>query len=770
MELTRRDSFHIGEHHVLEAGAMTESERDSKTEGQIIYDAFISYRHVDRDRKWAEWLIGALERYRLPKSLQDKGYPPRLQKIFRDEDEVPASADLNDQIKQALIASRFLIVVCSAFTPRSKWVEREIEMFNELGRGDQVLALLTEGEPSDSFPNAMLVRRRELIAADGSRQIVEEDKEPLAADVRPRSNVSLEKLKQIALLRLVAVIVGVKFDELRERERQRERRRLLSRAAAAAMILLLVGGGAATYWQMTRPTTSHYRQVIWRWAVPEGLGPIDDMTRSRREAHYAVVTRRLGILQAPKVVEVRHQRGRGTLAPRHEDDTARWVINYGDSGRTERIDVFDAADRLLREEVFDRIASSPNKLIVRFKRGPADLAQTATQKMIVDPIIVSQRQEEGKTEITQHELTFDPHGFVYERRFQNNHGDARRNAQDSFGEHLTYSPSGLVLRRVQIGPRGNEITLKNGERSVTFSYDSNHNVVGSTIRGADDRPIVGGDGYASYVRKYDQWGNDIETIYQDADGKATFHREGFSKVVSVYDNAGNNTEAHFYGIDGKPVLSKFLWSSVRRKFDDRGNVTEEAFFGLDGKPALHREGIAVLQKMFDDRGNIIQWSYFGVDGKPTRHKDGYAVARDTFDARGNTVEQAFFGVDSKPTRHKDGYALLRFSYDERGNVIDEAHFGVDGKPTLGKGGYSRAQFIHDRGNVMELAYFGIDGKPAPHKDGYALVRKRFDDRGNVTLWSYFGADGKPTLYNGYAVSRGTFDDRGNMTEVGLFRY
>jgi TIR domain len=347
---------------------MNESDRPAETEQTFLYDAFISYRHVDRDRKWAEWLIDALERYRLPKALQDKGYPARLRKIFRDEDEVPASADLNDQIKQALIGSRFLIVVCSAFTPRSKWVEREIEMFNELGRGDQVLALLTEGEPGDSFPNAMLVRHREVIAADGSRQIDKEDKEPLAADVRPRSNTSLEQLKQIALLRLVAVIVGVKFDELRERERERERRRLFSRAAAAAMAVLLVGGAAAAYWQHTRPTTSHYRQVIWRWAVPEGLGPIDETTRSRREVHYAVVTRRLGILQAPKVVEVRQQRSRGALVGRHEEGekgSARWVIIYGDSGTPDRIEVYDATNRLLRAEVFERASSRPNKLIVR---------------------------------------------------------------------------------------------------------------------------------------------------------------------------------------------------------------------------------------------------------------------------------------------------------------------------------------------------------------------------------------------------------------------
>jgi hypothetical protein len=112
-----------------------DNRRDS--ESSFLYDAFISYRHVDRDRKWAEWLIAALEGYRVPKALQDKGLPPRLRKVFRDEDEVPASADLNDQIWAALVASRFLIVVCSAFTPRSKWVEREIQIFNELGRSDQ---------------------------------------------------------------------------------------------------------------------------------------------------------------------------------------------------------------------------------------------------------------------------------------------------------------------------------------------------------------------------------------------------------------------------------------------------------------------------------------------------------------------------------------------------------------------------------------------------------------------------------------------------------
>src|ERR1700742_3729648 len=104
------------------------------SEPSYLYDAFLSYRPLQRDRVWAEWLIEALEGYRVPKALQERGLPPRLRKIFRDEDELPSSSDLNDQIRAALHASRFLIVVCSAFTPRSKWVEREIQIFNELRR------------------------------------------------------------------------------------------------------------------------------------------------------------------------------------------------------------------------------------------------------------------------------------------------------------------------------------------------------------------------------------------------------------------------------------------------------------------------------------------------------------------------------------------------------------------------------------------------------------------------------------------------------------
>ncbi len=95
---------------------------DSKTEQDQIqqYKAFISYRHVDLDRKWAKWLINKLETYRVPSRLVKEGVPQRIGKVFRDDDEIPASSDLSRQIELALEGSKFLIVVCSPDTPQSK--------------------------------------------------------------------------------------------------------------------------------------------------------------------------------------------------------------------------------------------------------------------------------------------------------------------------------------------------------------------------------------------------------------------------------------------------------------------------------------------------------------------------------------------------------------------------------------------------------------------------------------------------------------------------
>ena len=215
------------------------------------YDAFISYRHVEPDRGWAKWLHGALETYRVPKQLVAKGYPKRLGRVFRDEEELPANADLSSQITAALDESKFLIVVCSPRAVESRWVNAEVEHFRKLGRHDRILALLIEGEPGQSFPKALVEIRRSVVDAgsDGTtftREVVE-DVEPLAADVRPeRSDQKPQALRNNARLRLMACILGCRFDDLRQRDAERHGQ-LIRRVGAGLAVMVLVLSGLTVF-------------------------------------------------------------------------------------------------------------------------------------------------------------------------------------------------------------------------------------------------------------------------------------------------------------------------------------------------------------------------------------------------------------------------------------------------------------------------------------------------------------------------------------------
>ncbi|MCL4217482.1 MAG: hypothetical protein KJ052_10835, partial [Candidatus Hydrogenedentes bacterium] len=72
-----------------------------ESQDNYLYHAFISYRHVEPDRAWAQWLHGAIETYPVPKAFREKGTPARLKPVFRDEEELPVSSDLSREIDTA---------------------------------------------------------------------------------------------------------------------------------------------------------------------------------------------------------------------------------------------------------------------------------------------------------------------------------------------------------------------------------------------------------------------------------------------------------------------------------------------------------------------------------------------------------------------------------------------------------------------------------------------------------------------------------------------
>ena len=206
------------------------------------YWAFLSYSH--RDRKWGDWLHRALETYRVPKRIvgqptRDGERPRRLFPIFRDREELPASADLGTKINEALTQSRYLVVVCSRSSAKSVWVNEEIKFFKKLGREDRVFGLIVDGEPNASrqetgfrsedecFPEALRHR------VDSVGHVLPLRSEPLASDAREDKDG-----KTNAKLKLLAALLDVNFDALRQREQERKRRSLFQLTGLAIIIAL----------------------------------------------------------------------------------------------------------------------------------------------------------------------------------------------------------------------------------------------------------------------------------------------------------------------------------------------------------------------------------------------------------------------------------------------------------------------------------------------------------------------------------------------------
>jgi tetratricopeptide (TPR) repeat protein len=186
------------------------------------YRAFISYSH--RDAAFGRRLHRRLEAYAVPRRLVGRPglsgpVPARLAPIFRDREELPAAHDLTAEVRAALAASASLVVVCSPAAAASPWVAREVELFRDLHPGRPILAALVDGEPADAFPAPLRCAA-----------------EPLAADFRPHRDG-----ERLALLKLVAGMVGVGLDQLVQRDAQRRVRRVTVVTAGSVAAMLAMG-------------------------------------------------------------------------------------------------------------------------------------------------------------------------------------------------------------------------------------------------------------------------------------------------------------------------------------------------------------------------------------------------------------------------------------------------------------------------------------------------------------------------------------------------
>lgn len=274
------------------------------------YHAFISYRHADNKepgRQWATWLHQAIETYEVPGELVGKEngrgeiIPARIYPIFRDEEELPANADLGKSIVGALDSTRLLIVLCSPRAVESTYVADEIHYFKQQGHSDRIIAAMIDGEPNTSWDKGKLGVGFKVedecfplpLQFEYDEQGVRTDKhaEPIAADFRINNNgvpeqswtsseayrlhlqeqsqtqnnhtkseilsliSAFESQQHLMLLKIISGILGVPLGELTQRDKayQLEQAQLKARKlrrwlfAITGLALLAIAAGFLAY-------------------------------------------------------------------------------------------------------------------------------------------------------------------------------------------------------------------------------------------------------------------------------------------------------------------------------------------------------------------------------------------------------------------------------------------------------------------------------------------------------------------------------------------
>lgn len=198
------------------------------------YKAFISYKHDPVDSEVAGEIQTRLERFHIPRALQKEKGIRNLRPVFRDKEELSATDDLNDTIKNALMETEYLIVICSTRSIKSIWVQKEIEFFLSHHDKSKVLTVLVDGEPEEVIPSVLYEKEVRTVDENGNEITVIEPLEPLSCDYR----MERRRARREEFPRLAAALIGCRYNDLRQRQRQYQMRLMGAGLLASSLLML----------------------------------------------------------------------------------------------------------------------------------------------------------------------------------------------------------------------------------------------------------------------------------------------------------------------------------------------------------------------------------------------------------------------------------------------------------------------------------------------------------------------------------------------------
>lgn len=740
------------------------------------YYAFISYSRADE--KWAKWIQHKLETYRFPIALRREyqKLPAKIFPVFRDKTDL-SSGVLWEQLKHQLEESEYLIVICSPASAYAEWVNQEITYFQSLGRNSNIIPVIVDGEPH---------------AADSARECYAPAL--LNSGYDELLGVSVSELgRNMAILRVIASLMNLRYDQLVMRDRRRAHKQRIM-AASLLSVLLVVAAGVLWY---EIPHNSYYWSYVYQNEVPVGLVEINSQERKTAQAYYKIVTRQNRVVR----LECVNSAGVPTAILMAETDTAFPVIefSYNEEGELDSVTQKDAFGNALLIKKYSQALKAvdfknPNDDTM-IARLPSDLSSDNGSSLLFGT-------SAEQSEIVRKLVEYDENGFLIQELYMwDNRNTPACDNNGIYGKQYIRDEEGKILRVTNLGEDGKPLRMQHGtaiafidyeydsygrnikssvydadgnpmyDEDDVFCYEGAYNGTGCLIEvsafGTDGSPCKNIDGISQYRYKYDNNGFLTEEYYLNENGEAAYDKEyGVHRVTYENDQYGQITGIAFYDADNKGIICNYGYAGCSNKYDKEGRLREGWYYGLDGELTYASENYAGCTiEYLDD--NTTKWTYYDTDGAVALTKYGYAGFIQKRNKQGLLVEETCFDTEGSPIRAKNNAASVIYDYDNAANLLSSTYLDENGSPCSCTEGFSTVRSEYDKdGNQISGQFYNAEGEPCYGKfEGetrrYSKWEAEYNSYGQITCLRYYDREGNLIYMNGVYETQMEYDERGN---------
>lgn len=723
--------------------------------------AFISYSH--KDEKWAAWIQEKLEAYRLPSIIRKEAgstVPERIAPVFRDATDL-AAGRLRNNLQEELEASKFLIVVCSPNSAKPNaegkhWVNDEVAHFAAMGREDRILPVIVGGtSEKDAF--CPKLAELGLLAIDATKKS------------RPRT-----------LNDIVAFLLGLRPDELWNREERIRKAKRRVAAGFAAVGILLLAAAVYCWYDMCGLHVEHYADYVDHWGIPVGIPSTRLNVRqvANRTMSFRFEYRGRERFLSGKRILRRVVKVNSLDVPVFDDELSivdayfakRPVIQVfhykEDKSATEfwqALDFVDDQDRHGKTELRHKF-SGTKKTDVEHVRpleaGEVDshLLADATSNAARPDAYGLPDDSLTRCEIRRYKLTRNKTGVVEKVEFFKDRSLRVKDADGIYGCLNKLDREGRVEKQTYLGYMGKEPhPNKFGIAGKVREFDLCGNLSRVSYVDKYGRQILNvSEKIASKRYRHDEFGNCVKVEYLSAEGMPTRGKEG-AAIKRAEIEKGKVVRICAMDEDNCLVLTTQGWAAIALSYSRSGDLAEMWYLNKDGARSFALEGYAGVRKQFVDHDEV-SCEYLGVDGEPTMSKNGYA--KTSFDYENHRLCRVVcHDVNGDPARSAElGAYGVAVEYDADGLAIDMVLLGADGEPANGPDGWAEIKFEYADGFPVATRKFDSQGRLCAGADGIAGWNSEFEN-GNEVVRTFIGADGSPVLHrDGCAGWRQVFEN------------